>query len=69
MRVISMNGEISLPFDYCIMMVEDNNILATTVDAPFHRLMATYSTHGEAMKAFNDMHNHYRLEYASYQFK
>lgn len=69
MRVISQDGRISVPFDYTIFMVEENNVLAVTTDSPFHRLMATYDTPEKALSAFGDMHYHYRHDYEMFQFK
>lgn len=54
-RVISQDQRISMPADYTIFYVEDCTIMATTVDSPFGKLMATYSSEELAMKAFNRM--------------
>lgn len=69
MRVISQDGMFSVPFDYTILMVEDCNILASTVDSPFNRIMAKYDTPEEALSAFRDMHRDYIDEYDLFQFK
>lgn len=54
-RIISQDGRISMPAEYTIIYVEDCTIMATTVDSPFGKLMATYSSEELAMKAFNRM--------------
>ena len=69
MRVISQNGRISVPFDYTIFMVEENNVLAVTTDSPFHRLMASYDTPEKALDAFREMHRRDTVGYDIFQFK
>lgn len=69
MRVISQDGRISVPFDYTILMVEENNVLAVTTDSPFHRLMARYDTPEHAMSVFSEMHRRYNAGYDIFQFK
>lgn len=68
MRVISQDGCVSVPFDYAIIMVDDNQVVAVTVDSPFNRLMATYRDHEEAMGAMKEMHRRYEQEYVTFRF-
>ena len=68
MRVVSLDKTCSVPFEYAIFMVEDNNIVAVLVDSPFHRLMATYSTHELAMAVFAELHVRYVEERKYYHF-
>ena len=69
MRVISQDGCVSVPMDYAIIMVNENQVVAVTVDRPFNRLMATYQSHEEALAAMGDMHHHYKCNYTTFRFE
>lgn len=55
-RIVSQDGRISMPADFTIVYIEDCTIMATTVDSPFGKLMATYSSEDLARKAIDGMH-------------
>ena len=54
-RIVSQDGRISMPADFTIIYIEDCTIMATTVDSPIGKLMATYSSEELAMKAIEAM--------------
>lgn len=55
MRIISQDGRISMPADFTIVYVEDCTVMASTVDSPFGKLIATYSNEDLTMKVFAKM--------------
>ena len=58
MRIISQDGRISFPAEYTVVYVEsDGAVMATTVDSPFGKLLASYSSESLAIKAVNRMNN------------
>lgn len=56
-RVISQDRRLSMPYEYSVIWVQDCTIMAITVDSPFNRLLATYSSEEMALKAMNRMTN------------
>ena len=54
-RIVSQDGHINMPADYTVVYVEDCTVMAVTVDSPFGKLMATYSSGELAEKAFRRM--------------
>lgn len=58
MRLISQDGEMNFPYEYTVVMREENTILAFTVESPFHRLIATYSSAEIAKMAMCKLNNH-----------
>ena len=56
-RVISQDWRISMPANYTIFYVEDCTIMATTIDSPFGKLMATYSSEERAKDIFVKMND------------
>lgn len=64
MFILSMNGEVLIPLNYAIVMIENDNIVAVTIDSPFHRLMAIYSSHEVAMMAMRELLNHMPPSYS-----
>lgn len=51
MRLISQDCKMSFPYEYTVVMQEENTILAFTVESPFHRVIAEYSSAENARKA------------------
>ena len=55
MRLISQDEKMCFPYDYTVVYQEENHIVAFTVESPFNRIVATYSTERLAEEAMRDL--------------
>ena len=55
MRLISQDEKMCFPYDYTVVYQEENHMVAVTVESPFKRIGATYSTEHLAEEAMRDL--------------
>ena len=65
MRLISQDCKVNFPYEYTVVMREENTILAFTVESPFHRIIAQYSSEEVAKAAMRDL-NKQKVEYCTW---